>query len=256
MDRAESVAMQVIEDIVPGAKMIYREIQETSMPDFSLRYPDGRVAAVEVTMSTSQHVVESAAAIRSRRKGGPCIPGKLVCQSWMVVPIARANINRIRDEIEPLLAALEAHDIDSFNANLVHGTNEATLLPLRRIGIDHASVVKREQPPVIFLLPPGQGTCVDPGHLERAVVDEAFKEDNRNKLGSAAEAERHLFIYVDCRNYDAWSAMVDGTPPRSTPGLPPEISCVWVAARRTQEGYVVWRAQRGRPWEELPTVCV
>jgi hypothetical protein len=56
MDQAERLAKAVIEALLPGSKMEYREKQSQGarVYDFDLGYADGRVTAVEVTASVNE----------------------------------------------------------------------------------------------------------------------------------------------------------------------------------------------------------
>ncbi len=71
MHQSEIVAQAVVERVIQGSRMVYRSDQSKSVPDFDLHYPDGRVAALEVTESVDTVDLETQAAIGSRRKGGP-----------------------------------------------------------------------------------------------------------------------------------------------------------------------------------------
>jgi hypothetical protein len=66
--------------------------------------------------------------------------------------------------------------------------------------------------------------------LQQAIEVEAKKNDNRRKLVASGCDERHLFVYVDRRNYLAWVALVDGNVPEKGPSLPNEITHVWAVA--------------------------
>jgi hypothetical protein len=88
--------------------------------------------------------------------------------------------------------------------------------------------------------------------LQQAIEVEAKKNDNRRKLVASGCDERHLFVYVDRRNYLAWVALVDGNVPEKGPSLPNEITHVWaVAHTRSPNEVVVWLATRGGKWHYL-----
>lgn len=255
MDRAESIAKRVIEAVIPGTRMIYRADQSSSVPDFDLEYPNGERVPLEVTMSTTQRFMETMAAIDKESKGGGFLQGTRVRNGWLVIPLERANINRIRARIDSLLADLEALNIDRFDAHFADEENDAAIRGMRDLGIDHASTFKWRVPRLIRLSYPGQGTTVDPHNLQRAIEEEAHKKDNRDKLARILAKERHLLVYVDFHSYDAWTVMVGASPPSAAPQLPPEITCVWAVAKQCGvEEYVVWRAAHGASWEDMGTV--
>jgi hypothetical protein len=55
------------------------------------------------------------------------------------------------------------------------------------------------------------GGLVSGERLQQAIEVEAKKNDNRRKLVASGCDERHLFVYVDRRNY---LALVDGNVPK------------------------------------------
>ena len=54
MDKAETVAEIIVETLMRGAKMRYRQMQSGGEYDFDLVYATGMSVPLEVTMSTDQ----------------------------------------------------------------------------------------------------------------------------------------------------------------------------------------------------------
>ena len=74
MDECERLAKTVIEHVIPGSKMEFHLEQAHGNYDFDLVYPDGRLAAVEVTAAKNELMEGTTAAILDKRKGGPFVP--------------------------------------------------------------------------------------------------------------------------------------------------------------------------------------
>ena len=70
---------------------------------------------------------------------------------------------------------------------------------------------------------PGDGGLVDPVLVNEAVETEAFKVDNRRKLGFTEGLERHLFVYVTRMRHVVWVAAREEAPPSVGPTYPPKL---------------------------------
>jgi hypothetical protein len=90
----------------------------------------------------------------------------------------------------------------------------------------------------------GAGTVIE------AAEREAFKADNRKKLGIAGSAERYLGVYVYMLTM-AWVPLSDFEPVPATPDLPPEITDIWMFSESYGGGeYVVWRGGLRSVWRK------
>ena len=97
MDYAEKAAKVAVEALIPGAKMHYQVDQSTGQHDFDLEYADGRIAALEVTISTDQTQESTFAAITKPRKGGGAsIRTRLCKKDWYAHPEPTARISNAR----------------------------------------------------------------------------------------------------------------------------------------------------------------
>jgi hypothetical protein len=114
MDHAEAVAKQLLESVLVGARMNYRDNQSKGEHDFDLGYPDGRISPVEVTSAVDESVELTNAAILDKKKGGSAIKTKLSKKDWYISPSPGANINRIRSSADEYLAAIESEGLEKF----------------------------------------------------------------------------------------------------------------------------------------------
>src|ERR1700720_2077325 len=100
MNYPEVVSKHVFEAIFPGAKLEYRAAQSNGEYDFDLLYADGTTAVLEVTSSVDQPQLETIAAIRSSKRGGPVLPATHCRKSWMIFPVKGARINHLRENAD------------------------------------------------------------------------------------------------------------------------------------------------------------
>jgi hypothetical protein len=95
MNSTERVAQGIVEAVIKDSRAVYRSDQSQSVPDFDLVYSDGRLGVIEVTAAVESSVIETHAAILSRRRGGPRVKADLCKKMWRVHPSVGANINQI-----------------------------------------------------------------------------------------------------------------------------------------------------------------
>src|SRR5260370_26765027 len=72
------------------------------------------------------------------------------------------------------------------------------------LGIVFGSVFNWSEPGYIRMAPPDSGGAVGADDVLAAVSVEAYKDDNRRKLGASGTDERHLFVYIHPRNFLLW----------------------------------------------------
>jgi len=229
--------------------MEYHPDQSNGEHDFDLRYPDGHVSAVEVTSSVNRTLEETHYAINDKKKGGPEIKTRLCKNSWHIFPSPDANIKRLRKEGDKYLAAVESAGIEDFwgptdcrpSVEAIYGD----------LGVTKGLVNRGSSPGYIVMALPGGGGAFGRSSVVEAAEQEAFKLDNRKKLGAAGGGERHLAIYAYVLSR-SWVALVDFAPEPDIPHLPPEITDIWVLSEAYGEHeYVVWRASASLPWKKL-----
>ena len=256
VDECEQLAKAVIEHVIPGSRMSFHLEQAHGDYDFDLVYPDGRLAAVEVTAAKNEHVEGTVAAILDKRKGGPLVPRHLCRNDWMVYPTAKARVNRIRSQIDSYLAEVETEGLSHFSTYVDFFDSPAVRRLFEDLQIEAGDVVKWKTPGISITLP-GQGTKWNPREVDGAVLREAKKQDNRRKLGNAEGSEKHLFVCIDWNLYAPWFAINERKRSGLPMHLPEQIDVVWAVARTRSSGvYVVWRAERDRPWNVLKPLKV
>ena len=256
MDKAEAAAKSIVENLIPGARMHYRESQSLGEHDFDLEYPTGTRVPLEVTVSTDEAAEATRAAILRSRRGRLFVLRVYCAHDWYVHPRRHANINKIRTHVDNCLAAIEAEGRAQFNAFTDAAQSPAVLAILQELGIEYGSVVSWKSPG-IGVATPGDGGLVDPALVNEVVETEARKADNKRKLSAAAGSEKHLFVYVAPTRHVIWVAVRDEAPPAAGPKLPPEITHVWVA---TWAGggawHTVWHARRDFSWTHMGQVNI
>jgi hypothetical protein len=252
MKPSEAIAISILESLLPGVSARYRQDQSTSTHDIDLEYPDGRIVPVEVTISVEEELKRTLAALSDKTKGSHFVSRAECKQDWYVVLDERRalRIKRIRQQVDGYLAAIEAEGLDRFNA-----PSDAWRSPsVRRIwddlGIAEGHPVNWDPPGWIVIAPPGESARIHGSSVEQAVLKEAAKADNLDKLRSVDSPERHLFVYIDPSNFPVLMALVEREVPQGVPSLPPEITHVWAAGEAgSGERYIVWRATSSSPWE-------
>jgi hypothetical protein len=257
MDKAEKVAMQVMQTLIPGAKLILHDIGINCAYDFDLVLPTGDCYPLEVTSATDRSARGTTAAILDEEKGRQFIQGKLCKTSWYVQPTPTARINDIRKHADKYLAALEEEGIEEFFSPF-EVQSVAIKAIYHDLGVEAAWITQSQQPQCICIgLPNKIAMLGDGAPAAEAALAEARKEDNRRKLAQVTALRRHLFVYIDHSCFAAWLAMNRFEPPHSMALLPPEITDIWVGAqRRYPEIFVVWKARAGNPWENKGSIRV
>jgi len=253
MDHAEIVAKRVLEGVLPGT-MEYQPEQSDGEYDFELRYHSGAKAAVEVTASVDRTQAETIAAIRSKRNA-PFIHATKCEKSWVIFPAKGAKIKRIREAADEYLSRLEQVGEEKFS--WVRDFERESVQDIYRdLGITSGSVISAGSSPTIRIALPGGGGAVGPSIAVDAGVVEAWKPDNRKKLGAAMTAEHHLVVYIDAMNGLPWIALTDFEPPSAVPNLPAEVTHLWLIGHgRGENEFIVWYAPADESWSSLRVRC-
>jgi len=237
--------------------MRYQSDQADGQYDFDLQYPGGLTVPLEVTTAADEEVERSHAAILNARKGGPFVPRVHCKRDWYIHPLPEANINTIRAMSDCYLAAIEAEGLEQFDAFTDADDSPAVCRIFQDLKIEAGRVLRWRPSGRIGIALPGSGGLVEAESVTRAVESEAWKVDNRRKLGMVEAPERHLFVYVDPNNYLVWVALRDKAPSTIFPRLPEEITDVWAATTEGTPGwYVVWHAHHVSGWRHLGYVNV
>jgi hypothetical protein len=253
MNYSEAVAKRVLESILPGATLVYRTAQANGEYDFDLRYSDGTVAAVEVTAAVDQNLTETIAAVRSKKKGGSIIEATVCKKSWKIFPAKGASINAIRVAADGSLAHLEHQGIDRFYCV---STSPSVRNICCQLQVTGGRVISSETEPTIRIAFPIGGGAVGAATATTTGERESWKPDNRKKLGAATTAERHLVVYLDAGNRLPWTALTSFAPPSTVPGIPDEVTNLWLIGQGENENeFVVWYANKNEIWRCTTAVC-
>jgi hypothetical protein len=271
-ERVETAVKLVFESILPGAEMLFRDEQSHGEYDFDLHYPNGTLAAIEVTESTDQLQEWTSAKIRSKKEGGPIIEARHCKKSWVVRPMKDAGtISVIRNKADGYLAKVEKAGFENFkyiDAQTARRQREAGLDRFRPprvprcvedicydLKIMSGWAISAEAPSRIFISHPIGSGAVGPNTPVKAGKRESEKEDNREKLGAAKTDERHLAVYM---NGLPWYALTTFEPPSAFPELPEEITHIWLighSGEANKPEFIVWGASKNEPWRSHVVVA-
>ena len=250
MNYSEAVAKRVLEAILPGANLEFRPVQSDGEYDFDLRYADGTIAAIEATAAINESYMRALARIHKQRNGGRIIQPKYCKKSWVIIP-ATDEIMEIRRSADRYLAKLEEEGIDSFPPVRTPSTRQIC----RDLPIFFGAVVSSFGEPTIEIWPPIGAGAVGPRLAIKTGETEAWKEDNRKKLGAAKTAERHLVVYIPAGSLP-WSALTSFEPPAILPRIPEEITNLWLIGRgKNPNEFVVAHASTSETWRSTKVVC-
>ncbi len=219
--------------------------------DFDLKLGDGRICAVEVTSSTDPSVVEFWRAV-----GNQSWPAPRLSRSWVLNVGPSAHVQTLRDQVEGLLEGLEQSGVAQFGPGKLSQSSE--IKALHRLGVKGGGSFD-ETPHHIYVTYAGAGVA-DIENVRRAVEQEAWKHDNRDKLRRATADERHLFVWIDPSAERPAAAMsFMGIVLPTDCSLPPEIDVLWIATptRTSNSGGIVgerlWRCDRLSGWHKIDT---
>jgi hypothetical protein len=198
-------------------------------------------------------LTETIAAVSSKKKGGSIIQATACKKSWLIFPAKGASINTIRTAADGCLAHLEHEGIDSFHCVSTSASVRNICCQLQVTG---GGVISSETEPTIRIAFPIGGGAVGAATATTAGERESWKPDNRKKLGAATTAERHLVVYLDAGNGLPWTALTSFAPPSTVPGIPDEVTNLWLIGHSENEDeFVVWYASTNEIWRSTRVLC-
>jgi hypothetical protein len=210
-----------------------------------------------VTASADQEQRQTIAAIRDEKKGGSSLRATKCEKSWLIFPAKGARIDKIRAAADAHLSRLEKEGIDKFSC--VRDWRQASVQDVcRDLNVASGSVIPTAATPTIRIALPSAGGAVGASVAIKAGEKEAWKQDNRKKLGAARTSERHLVVYIDPINGLPWVALADFEPPSALPNLPEEITHIWLVGHAEEKDkFLAWRASTHESWSSLrlSTTC-
>jgi hypothetical protein len=242
----DQTAKELVQSCLPEVEVcLHDDGSEPMMYDLDLRWPDGRVEALEVTKATS-------ASMRRllHRFGRQGKIAAIECARSWVVPLAAydTDVAAVRAKIDHLLGLVEQAGLTSFGER--DERRSVAVARVRRLGVDSAySYPPTGGQPRIWLELPVRAWWQQAEAVNAVVEEHAAR--NAEKLARSGRAERHLFVLFDSGEAEAWSVMLDGEPPEASPQLPEEVTTAWVTTRRADGNPTVWRVRRAGRWEVL-----
>ena len=243
----DQTAKQLLQLCLPEVEVcLHDDNSENMMYDLDLRWPDGRVEAVEVTRATSEPMRKLHHRIARRGR----LDAVESTRSWVVRLAAYdTDVAAVRARIDHLLGLVEQAGLTEFGE--WEARCSVAVARIRRLGLDAAcSFPPRDGRPRIMLELPERVWWQQPETVNAVVEDHAVL--NSEKLARSGRAERHLFVLLDSGQEEAWSVMLDGEPPEAPPQLPEAITTAWVTTTRADGNPTVWRVdRRADRWEVL-----
>jgi hypothetical protein len=166
-----------------------------------------------------------------------------------VVPlIDGADVAAVRARIYHLLGLVRQAGMTKFGERDERRSVAVALV--RRLGVDSAySYQPKSDQPKIMLELPVRGWWQQSEAVNAVVEDHDTR--NAEKLARSGKSERHLFVLIDSGEAAAWSALLDGDPPKRVPVLPEAVTAAWVTTTRADGNPAVWQVRRGGCWEVL-----
>lgn len=255
MNDSERIAKLVVETVLFGSRMEYREDQSDGSHDFDVHLPDGSLHALEVTAAVDQVWEETRVAVLDDRRSGPFIKARLCESDWYIHPARDARIATIREHADAYLRDIEKLGLERFFCPVHSFEYEPVRKIWEDLRVDAGSHFRWKTPGLIGLaLPMAEGGIVTSAHVQTVVRAEATKEDNRKKLRASGAPQRHLFVFVPMSNFMPWVALRDQDPPQDPPPLTDEVTHIWaVAPAGDENSFVVWRGDKAS-WADAELV--
>jgi hypothetical protein len=242
----EQAAKQLVQLCLPEVEVcLHDDGSRPMLYDLELRWPDGRVEAMEVTTDTDE--VWQLVGSRLDRQGP--VMAVESAHSWVVL-LAEGNtdVRLVRARIDHLLSLVEQAGRTRISRREERGS--PAVARVRRLGVDYGYTYKAaDGQPKIRIMLPMRGWFVRAEAVNEAV--ERHAELNAAKLARSGCNERHLFMLVASVSMEAWSGLMEREPPEAPPRLPEAVTTAWAAGYRSDGRPVVWRARRPGRWDVL-----
>jgi len=246
----EALAKHLLEHFLPGSRLVYQWPQNNGEHDFDLLHSDGRESVVEVTSALHMALQETWRQILHKKKSGPAVKTRLCKKSWHITFSSDTWIDRIRSGVDEYLAAVESAGIERFDART--DVDPSVRRILHDLGVTWGCTLPDWISPArVFMGLPGPSERVRADSAIQAAEFEAWKLDNRKKLGAHMGGERHLAVYAPVTGVASFALWMFEPPP-TVANLHPEISDIWIFGDRFDtDEYVVWRSSSTVPWQKL-----
>jgi hypothetical protein len=240
---------------MPGVEVcLHDDGSQSMMYDLKLRWPDGHVDAMEVTIAIDDDLLRLD--LRLVRHGS-VIPARESTRNWTLgLASGTIEVRAVRGTVDHLLSLVERAGVTRFIGRDEY-ESVAAVRALRRLGVAHGfSFNARSEPPKINIVGPAPARhFIQPESINKVFEEHARR--NEKKLALSGCGERHLFVLFDFTSPEGWNAFMEQRkPPELPPSLPEAITTVWAAwpsGRTLPVGSspVVWRVRRAGRWEVL-----
>lgn len=228
----------------------YDDNSQPSMVDAVIRYPDGRVGAVEVVADHDRQFNELWRALE-RRRHVTTVEG--LGHAWNVVLYHHADLRRVDQALPELLIGLEAGG--HVDLKRVRRTDDWHLADLAAsVGVRMAFTVQNYPAGTVHLRAEGWTSVVEPsgaavGAWVLGVLERHPGKAEKLRRHSTA-SERHIFIWATIgSSYEVQRCL---EPEESAFGLllgpppvPEGITHLWVAGSMATQSAIAWSRDRG-----------
>lgn len=209
MRREEELAHRLLLASGRYAAVSFIADQSRSTADFELAVVDGRRGVAEVSQIIDAEHMATAGAVEKVARGhhaGVGLVTKVKCQDdWWVVPRKSANIRRLVEHLDEMLAPIEARGTTTFFGQGWRRGNDVDAL--LRLGVEYAARAQFKSPGLMIYHPSFGGVITEAG-LADEVRRILGRTDNLRKVAQGQD-ERHMMVYVDSRTGVAWTAIND-----------------------------------------------
>lgn len=229
--------------------------------DLQIRYPDGRVGAVEVTAAEDPDLVERQSVLSN---GRAVLRVAGLRYGWLVVLNDGARVKTAQARLPQLLRRLEAvgrTEASVFSAGDLDD-EELPWLPAHLVDAQVQTTKVIDAPAgTIAIIGPMRAAFLSRDPEDVVTFVEQFIESRPTdiaKLRRADADERHLFIWggefsIGWVPLRALQLDVSDLPVRA-PGLPPEITHVWLAPEAVPPSRIVMWSATTTSWVAAGTV--
>jgi hypothetical protein len=153
---------RLLEELFPGLQACsYDDNSRPGMYDLELRWPDGRIEAMEVTSAASQEVSAITAAAHDLRRPRFMVKAVKVRYRWSIELAVQQHFKQVRPQLAELachlderLAEREAEPTFDLLRDQMEYQSE-TVEALRALGVVSAIALPADPDPFIYLLAPG-----------------------------------------------------------------------------------------------------
>jgi hypothetical protein len=251
----EAWARDCLRAALPGCVVDqHDDNSEASMYDLTITYPDGAVAAVEVTAAADRQQLELWKLVggRGKRWIEPGLVG-----GWIVRILPSTRAKNLLRQLPDLLRGLERDGIHDVRGDKASADQSSVLAGQLRI--IQAFQVATDYPGSIYVMPPeslsqmGGYSPVTGDPLAQWLsewISDPSRGDNLRKLARSGASERHLFVLAPGFNPAPFGVndlliAPDSPLPTIQPALPAEITHLWTMSTWSSGDGFRWSPETG-----------